>query len=121
MSSAPNVRGLDGLNDEHALQEPALDDRHAEEGAVRILASLGKVLVPWMRRGVGDKLRLHALGDEAREPLRQTHADVPDAFGAEAHRRREHQIGAIGLEEIDRTDVGLEPPLDQVDEVVEGF
>ena len=40
---------LDRLHDEHALQQAAIDDRHAEERAVGILAGLGKVLEARMR------------------------------------------------------------------------
>ena len=112
---------VDRLDDEHALQQPAFDDRHAEERAVRILARFRKVLEPGMRRRVGDELRTQALGDQARQAFSQAHADAADAFGAESNRRREHQIGAIGLQKVDRADVGLEPPLDQMDDVVERF
>ncbi len=113
--------GFDGLDDEHALQQPALDDRHAEKRAIGVFARLGKVLEAGMRGGIGDKLRPHALGDEAGQALRQSHADAADALGAQADGRRQHEIGAIGFEEVDRADVGLEPPLDQMDDVVEGF
>ena len=61
------------------------------------------------------------LGDEAGQALGQSHAHAADALGAQADGRRQHEIGAIGLEQVDRADVGLEPPLNQMDDVVEGF
>ncbi len=113
--------GLDRLDDEHALQQAAFDDRDAEKRAIRVFARLGKVLEPGMRGGIGDKLRPHALGDQAGQALGQPHADAPDALGAQADGRREHEVGAIGFEQVDRAHVGLEPALDQMNDVVEGF
>ena len=115
----PEGTGLDRLDDEHALQQSALDDRHAEKRAIRVFARFRKVLEAGMCGGIGDELRSEAFGDQTREPFRQAHPDAPDAFRAQADRRREHQVGAVGLQEIDRTDVGLESPLDQVDDVVQ--
>ena len=43
-----------GLDDEHALQHPAVHDRHAQERLIRVLAGLAEVLEPrdaWWRRG----------------------------------------------------------------------
>ena len=108
---------LDGLHDQHALQQPAIDDRHAEERAVRVLAGLAEVLEARMRRRVGDDLRPQLLGDQAGQALGQPHADAADALRPQADRRRQHQVGAIGLEQVDRADVGLEPLLNQVDDV----
>ena len=68
--------------------------------------------------GVGDDLRPQLLGDEAGQPFGQPHPDAADAFGPQADGRRQHEVGAIGLEQIDGADVGLEPVLNQVDELV---
>ena len=43
---------LGRLHDEHALQHAAIDDRHAEERAIRILSRLAEVLEARMLRGV---------------------------------------------------------------------
>ena len=75
---------LDRLHDQHALQQAAIDDRHAEERAIRILAGLAEVLEARMRRRVGDDLRLQLFGDEAGEPFGEPHADAADAFRAAA-------------------------------------
>ena len=70
-----------------------------------------------MRRGVGDDLRPQLLGDQAGQAFGQPHADAADALGPQADGRGQHQVGAIGLEQVDRADVGVEPPLNQVDDV----
>ena len=113
--------GVNRLHDEDALQHAAFDDRHAEERAIGILARLGKILEAWMRRGVGDELRLGELGNQAGKALGQPHADAADTLGAQADRRREHEVRAIGFEQVDRADVGTEPALNQVHDVVEGL
>ena len=61
------------------------------------------------------------LGDQTGQALRQAHPDAADAFLPEPDRRREHEIRPIGLQEVDGTDVGREPPLNQVDDVGERF
>ena len=100
------ARGSIGLHDQHALQQAAIDDRHAEKRAVRILARLAEVFEPRVRRRIRDDLRPQLLGDETGQALGQPHADPADALGAEADRCREHEVGAVGLEQVDRTDVG---------------
>ncbi len=110
---------LDRLYDQHALEESAVDDRYAKERAVRILACLGEIFETRVRCGVGDELRPEPLGDEPRETLREPHPDAANAFGAEADSRRQDQIGAIRLQQVDRTDIGREPALDQMHDVVE--
>ena len=57
---------LDRLHDQHALEQAAIDDRHAQKRAIRIFAGLAEVLEPRVQRGVGDELRPQLLGDEAR-------------------------------------------------------
>ena len=109
------------LDDQHALEQPAIHDRHAEKRSIRILAGVGEILEPGMRRGIGDALGLEAFGDQTGQALRQAHPDAADAFLPEPDRRREHEIRPIGLQEVDGTDVGREPPLNQVDDVGERF
>ena len=80
-----------------------------------------KVLEARMRRRVGDDLRPQLLGDQSGQAFGQPHADAADALRPQADGRGEHQVGAIGLEQVDRADVGLEPALDQVDDVGQRF
>ena len=117
MSSAPNARGVDGLDDQHALQQAAVDDRDAEERAVGILAGvLGKILEARMRRRVGDELRPEPFGDEAGQAFRA--ASGPGRRSRlQADGCGEDQVGAIGLEQVDRADVGAEPALNELNDV----
>ena len=63
------------------------------------------------------RLRPQLLGDQPGQPFGEPHPHAADALGPQADRRRQHQVRAIGLEQVHRADVGLEPPLDQVDDV----
>ena len=65
-----------------------------------------EVLEPRMRRRVVDDDRAHLLGDQADQPFGEPHADAADALGAQADGRGEHEIRAIGLQQVDRADVG---------------
>jgi hypothetical protein len=59
------------------------------EGVIRILAGFNEYLNadgPWRFHHLGRQ----CLADEAREALRQLHADAADAFGPQADRRGEH-------------------------------
>ena len=109
------------LHDEHALEQTAIDDGHAEEGAVRIFAGFAEVLEAWMCRRVGDVLRPELLGDETGESFAQPHAHAADAIGIEADRRGQHQIRAVGFEQIGGADVGAEVPLNEMNDVAERF
>ena len=58
-------------------------------------------------------------GDQAGEALVEGHAQGADAAGMEAERGGEHEVGAIGLEQIGGADVGAETRGDQRDHVHE--
>ena len=120
-SSSPNAARFGGLHDEHALQHAAVDDRHAEERLVGILAGLAEVLETRMRRRVLHDDGAHLLGDQTGQTFGDAHADAADAFRPQPDRGREHQRGPIRLEQIDRADVGDEPLLNQIDDVGECF
>ena len=62
---------LHRLQHEHALQQAAIDQRHAEKAVIRVFARLAEVLETRMARRVLDDLRLQCLGDEPREALRR--------------------------------------------------
>ena len=112
---------LDRLDDEHALQQSLVDERHAEKRVIRIFARLAEIFESRMRGRVFHDLRLQLLADEAGQPFGQSHAHPSDAVRAQADRRSEHERRAIGLEQINRAHVGVERALDQLDDVVECF
>ena len=110
---------LHRLQHQHALQQAPIDQRHSDEGVIRVFAGFTEVFETRMGRGVLDHLGRQCLADEPREALRQPHADAADAFGSQADRRREHQRRAIGLEQVHGADVGREALLDEADDVAE--
>ena len=71
---------IDSLDDQHALQQPARENRNTEERVIAILAGVGKVLEAGMRGGVSDELRLNGLGDKADEPFIEPHAHLAHAL-----------------------------------------
>ena len=109
------------LHYQNALQQPAVDQRHAEKRLVRVLARLAEILEARVRRRVLDHLRQHLLADQADQALGEPHADLADALGAKPDRRRQHQRGAVRLEQIHRAHVSAEALLDQPDEVRESL
>ena len=87
---------LDGLHHEHALQQAAVDERDAEERAIRILAGVLEVLEARMRRRVVHDQRPQLLGDEADQAFVEPHADPADAIGLQADGGGEDQVRAVG-------------------------
>jgi hypothetical protein len=108
---------FDGLHDEDALKQPAIDHRHAEKRMVQILASLLEILEARMHRRIGDTLRPQLLGHEAGQSFGEAHPNSADALGPKPNRDGQHEIGAIRLQQVDRADVRFEPLLNQVDDV----
>ncbi len=110
---------LDRLHHQHAHQQPAIQDGNTQEGSIRIFARLVEVFEARMCGGVSQDLRPELLGDQSGKTFGEPHAHAPDTLRPEADRGREHEADAVGLQEIDGTDVGVEPAFDQVYEVVE--
>ena len=57
----------------------------------------------------GTTTGLQLLGDETGKSFGDPHADLSDALRAQPLGGGQHQVRAIGLEEVDRADVGVEP------------
>jgi hypothetical protein len=108
---------LDGLHDEHPLDLTALDERHAEKGAIGVFAGLGEVLEARMLEGILDHDGGAALGHESGEALFEAHAHPADRLRLEAECRPEDQFAGLGFEEVDRADRGLEAIADKADDV----
>ena len=109
-----------GLHDEDTLQDSAVDQRHAEEGVVHLFAGLLEVLETGMVGDVRDGDRQHLLGDQAGEAFAERHAQRADAARVQAERGGEDQVGAVGLQQISRADIGAEAHGDQGDDVHQG-
>ena len=112
---------LGSLDDQYPLEDFAVDDRHPQERPVRILAGVMEVLEARMRRRVVDDDGAYLFGHEAHEPFGEPHAHAPDAFGTQPDRRRQHEIGAIRLEQVDGAHVDGELAVNQVDDVRQRF
>ncbi len=117
----PEGPRFDRLDDEDALQQAAIDDRHAEKRAVRILAGFREVLESGMGGRVGEDLRFEPFGDQAGQAFGQPHADAADAVAAQADGGGEHQARAVGLQQVDRADVGLKALLNEMRDVGQRF
>ena len=54
---------------------------------------------------------------QAGEAFAEAHADASDALWPQPDRRGQHEVGAIGLQQIDRADIRRELALNQLDDV----
>ena len=106
-----------GLHHQHALQQAAVDERDAEERAIRILAGVLEVLEARMRGRVVHDQRPQLLGDEADQAFVEPHADPADAIGLQADGGGEDQVRAVRAEQVDGADVGAEAALNELDDV----
>src|SRR6185503_4199056 len=79
------------LHDQHADRHAALDDRHAEEGMVLLLARLREELVAGMRDGIDRHHRLELLDRHAGEAFLDAHRDLADGAPLETRRGPEGQ------------------------------
>jgi hypothetical protein len=110
---------LPGLDDQHALKQPSIDEGNTQEGVVRVFSRLAEILEPRMLRRILHDLRPQLFADEPGQPFRQAHADASDAVGAQPDGGSQHQGGAVRFEQVHRADVRLERALDELDDVVE--
>src|SRR5262249_52872371 len=100
---------FDSLNDQHALEQSPVNQGDAQKRMIRILARLGEVLESSVRGCVLNDQRHHAFSYESDQALVKPHSYFADAFLAEPDSCRQHQIGTVSFEQVDRADVGLEP------------
>jgi hypothetical protein len=63
----------------------------------------------------------HLFGDHSGQSFVKPHAKRADALATKADSGGEHQVGAIGFQQVGGTDVGMEAPGDQGDDVHERF
>ena len=122
-ASAPRralkIARLDRLHDQHALQQAAIDQRHAEKRPIRLFAGLAEILEPRMRVASATTCGCSRSATSPASPSVMRMRTRPTLSGRRPIGRREHEVRAIGLEQVDRAHVGLEPPLNFVDDVGE--
>ncbi len=102
-----------GLHHQHALQNAAVDQRHAEKGVVLLFARFLEVFVAWMFARVGHCHWNQLFGDQAGKAFVQGHAQCADRSRVKAQRSGEHQIRPVRLQQVGRAHVGPEPRGDQ--------
>jgi hypothetical protein len=108
---------LYGLDDEYALQDAALNQGHAHKGLILIFAGFAEVLESWMLACVFDRDGKYAFCDKARKAFVQCKAQHSDTLFAQAQRCGKNQMCSIGLQQIRRTNVGLEAAGNQRNDV----
>ena len=97
-----------GLHDEDALQDAAVDERHAEKGVVQFFTGLLEVLEAGVVGDVGDGDGQDLFGDQAGEALVERHAQRADATRVQAERGGQHQVRPVGLQQVGGANVGAE-------------
>ena len=112
---------LDGLNHQDSLQNSPIDERDAEKGLVSLFTSFFKIFKARMVFHLLHRDRAHFLRHQTGEPLVNRHAQGADALRAQSKRGGQDQVGAIRLEEIRRTYVGLKSLSDQRDNIHQSF
>jgi hypothetical protein len=65
--------------------------------------------------------RLTALGGETHQPLAVGEANLADRVGVETDRRAERQAANVGVGQIDRTDIRIQPLGDEIRDVRQGL
>ena len=108
---------IDRLHHQYALQDAPIDQWHSEERLILLLTRLQKVFVARMLADLLHRDRMDLLGDEPGQPLVERQPQSPDAFAAQPQRGGQHEIGAVGFQQIGGTDIGVETPCDQRDHV----
>ena len=121
ISSSRKIAGFDGLHHQHALQNAAIDQRNAEKRLIVVLTGFAEILEAGMILGVLHGHRTHLLRHQAGETFVNGHAQGANALRAQPHGRGQHQIGAVGLQQIGRADIGLESFGDQRDDIHQGL
>ncbi len=109
------------LHDQHADRRAALDERHAEEGVVLLLAGLREELVAGVRDRIDRHHRLELLDRHAGEPLLDAHRHLADGVPVEADGRPQREALRAWIEDVERADVRADPLGHHLDDPLEGF
>ena len=101
------------LNNQHSLQNAAIDQWHAQKRTVLFLTGPLEVLEARMASHVVNGYGNHLLRDQASQALVQWHAQRSDAARVKTKRGGQNQVRTIRLQQIGRAHVGSEPLGDQ--------
>ena len=72
---------------------------------VNLFAGLAEIFKARVIFYLLDGHRLHLFGDQACQPFVQSHSQRAYTLGTQSQRRRQNQIGAIGLQQVRRAHV----------------
>jgi hypothetical protein len=89
--------GFDGLHHQHALQNSSINERHSQEGLVRVFSGLGEVFEPGMRLHLIHSDRPHKFRHQASQPFMEPHAQGANTLRAQSERRRQYKVGPVRL------------------------
>ncbi len=112
---------LHGLDYQHALQHAAIDQRNSEERLVSIFAGFAEILETRMTPDLFDGHRADLFRDQADQSFIDRHAKSADGFMAKAQRSGQHEVGAIGFEQVGGANIGAKSPGNQGDNVHQGL
>ena len=112
---------LHGLNHQNALQHAAINEGNSQERLVSILAGFAEVLEARMIPDLFHGHRADLFRDQADESFIDCHAKLADAFMAQPERRGQHEIGAVGLQQIGGANFDAKPSGNQGDDVHQGL
>ena len=112
---------VDRLDHQNALQDAALDDGYANERLVILFARFAEILEPRMQIDLAHRDGAHLFRHQTGQPFVQTQPKRSDAFLAKADGRRQHQIGAVGFQQVSGADFGLKASCDERNNVHQRF
>jgi hypothetical protein len=110
---------LDGLDHEHADRHAAHEQGHRHERGEPLLARLREVFVVRVVLGVVADHGRTSQRRETDQPLAERELHAPDRLAVEAVGRGQGQTREVGLDQIDRAGVCVEPLADEIDHVAE--
>jgi hypothetical protein len=117
---AKNTR-LHGLHYQYALQNSPVDEWNPEERLVIIFPGFREVLEARVSECLLHGHRTHLFRDEPRQSFVNCHSQMADALASQADRCGQHQVGSIGLQQISRTNIGIEALGNECDDVHQRF
>ena len=100
---------LDRLHNEDALEHASIDERNSEKRLVSVFASFLEILETGMIFGAVHGNRTHLLRNQASQAFVQSEMQSSDTLRPQSNRSGQYQVASIWFQQIDRTDVGLEP------------
>src|SRR6202020_878550 len=103
---AENSR-LHSLNDQHTLQNSAVNEWNPQERLVLIFAGFRKVFETWVSVGLLHRHRADLFRHQASQTFMDSHPQLANTLSPETDGGSQHQIGAIRLQQVRGTNVRI--------------